>query len=266
MQTGATILASRSEVIDRPRPKCAPVSHSYASVSLYTGGAARLEQNGEWKLREGDVMLIPAGEPHRMLEMKQAEYWGLAFCVPCFAADGSAELLAPLERVRDGSSAVIHIPAERQAFLESLFRELSTGRHDPDSVQRSFLTLILAEIDRASGPADTKTSGSSVVVESLRFIERNCLRKLTLEEVAAAVRRTPAYVTTALTKATGRSAVEWIVTHRMAEARRLLIHSDERIEIIAEKVGYADATHFIRMFRRTHDLTPTAWRAKALAR
>ena len=46
----------------------------------------------------------------------------------------------------------------------------------------------------------------------------------------------------------------------MAEARRLLLHSDEMIDVIAERVGYADATHFIRMFRREHGATPAAWR------
>jgi AraC-like DNA-binding protein len=47
----------------------------------------------------------------------------------------------------------------------------------------------------------------------------------------------------------------------MAEARRRLLHTEELIEIIAERVGYADVTHFIRMFRRHHDdLTPAAWR------
>jgi transcriptional regulator GlxA family with amidase domain len=32
------------------------------------------------------------------------------------------------------------------------------------------------------------------------------------------------------------------------------------IDIIAERVGYADPTHFIRMFRRAHGATPAAWR------
>jgi AraC-like DNA-binding protein len=47
----------------------------------------------------------------------------------------------------------------------------------------------------------------------------------------------------------------------MAEARRVLSHSDEMIDVVAERVGYADPTHFIRMFRREHGVTPAAWRA-----
>ncbi len=254
---------------DAKAPCHPPVTHSHAAVGYYTGGRARVELNGAWKVGEGDVLLVPAGEPHRMLEARSPEFWGLSFCVPCFAADGGAALLEPFERVRDGAAAVVRIPTERRAFLETLFRELEEagvqragGKEGLEAVQRSLLTLILNEVERATHSAAPATTGrSSVVVDSLRFIERNCLRSLTLKDVAAAVGRSPAYVTTALTQGTGRSAVEWIVTHRMAEARRLLLHSDEMVDVIAERVGYADATHFIRMFRREHGVTPAAWRA-----
>ncbi len=264
---GWPVVASREAPADRTAPPATPVTHSHSVVAFYTGGRARVEQNGEWNVRQGDVLLVPAGEPHRMLEMRGSEYWGLAFCAPCFAADGAATLLEPLERVRDGTSAVVHVPSARHAFLEGLFRELREVGGGPrggavDVVQRSLLTLILAEIDRAASSGPSRGArGGGVVVDSLRFIERNCLRRLTLDDVASAVGRSPTYVTAALTKATGRSAGDWIVGGRMAEARRLLLHSDEMVDVIAERVGYADATHFIRMFRRAHGTTPAAWRA-----
>jgi AraC-like DNA-binding protein len=249
-------------------PHRAPVTHSHAALAFYTGGSSRVEQNGQWALREGDVLLVPAGEPHRMLERRGAEFWKLGFCVPCFAADGAATLLEPFERVRDGASAVVHIPAPRQDYLQGLFRELeATGTSSRDAsdvleaVQKSLLTLILAEIDRAKGSgAPPRATGRSVVVDALRFIERHCLGPLTLKEIAAAIGRSPTYVTAALTAATGQSAGDWITSGRMAEARRLLLHSDERVDIVAERVGYADATHFIRMFRRAHGVTPAAFR------
>ncbi len=270
---GWPVVAAHERPADRKTPRCGPVTHSHAAIAFYTGGVARVEQNGEWTLREGDLLVLPAGQPHRMLELSRAEYWGLAFCVPCFAADGPAALLEPIERVRDGASSVVQVPASRHAYLEGLFRELeevgraARGSGDTvDAVQRSLLTLILAEVARAFGSSASSATGGGVVVESLRFIERNCLRRLTLDEIAAAVGRSPTYVTSALTRATGRSAGEWIVSGRMAEARRLLLHSDEMIDVIAERVGYADATHFIRMFRRAHGMTPAAWRAAQQAR
>ena len=254
---------------DRAAPRRDAVTHSFATVAWYRGGRLRLEQNGEWNLGAGDVLLIPAGEPHRMLEMKRTEYWGLSFCVSCLAADGGASLLEPFERVRGGAAPVVHIPAARHAFLEELFRELElAATREPapaqtlDAVQRSLLTLILNEIDRAAAAGGPRSSSKrGVVVDSLRFIERNCLKRITLGDIAKAVGRSPTYVTSALTNATGKSAGEWIVSGRMAEARRLLLHSDEMVDVIAERGGYADATHFIRMFRRAHGATPAAWRA-----
>ena len=247
----------------------APVTHSYAALAFITEGAARLEQNGEWQLTAGDVMLVPAGAPHRFIDARRPSFWGLAFCVPCFAANGAESLLEPFEKVRDGAAAVVHMPAARQVFLEQLFRELSASAGAPvrdqaalSAVQESLLTLILNEVSRAAAPLSAHAT-SNVVSASLRFIERNCLRPLTLREVAKAVGRSPAYVTNALSRATGRSAVEWIVSARMAEARRLLSSTDEHVDVITERVGYADSTHFIRMFRREHGTTPAAWRAKA---
>jgi AraC-like DNA-binding protein len=266
---GSPIMAARQVRNDTAAPSRMAVTHSYAALAFYTGGRSRVELNGEWNLREGDVLLVPAGEPHRVLEVRGLESWALAFCVPCFAADGAATLLEPFERVRDGASAVVHIPSPRHQYLEGLFRELEEVGPKPrgpsdtlDAVQRSLLTLILAEVDRASdSSARVRGNGGGVVVDALRFIERNCLGRLTLNDVAAAVGRTPTYVTTALTQATGRSAGQWIVSGRMAEARRLLLHSNEMVDVVAERVGYADATHFIRMFRREHGATPAAWRA-----
>ncbi|WP_394827773.1 AraC family transcriptional regulator [Pendulispora albinea] len=281
---GAPMFAARYAK-DGTRVARALATHTYAALSFYTEGSLRFEQRGRWMLEAGDVLLVPAGEPHRFLEARRAEFWSVGFCVPCFAAGEAVGFVEPFERVREGASVVVRIPSARHAFLEGLFRELSetsapSRRGETPAVQRSLLTLVLNEVRRAArwdvegsvranGAAGTvgAMGTKGVVAESLTFIERNCLRPLTLKDVAKAVCRSPAYVTTALTRATGRSAVEWIIAGRMAEARRLLLHSDERVDGIAERVGYVDPTHFIRMFRRAHGTTPSAWRAaKSLER
>lgn len=251
------------------RPARTPVTHAFAALSFYTGGQSRIEQRGRWTLEPGDLLIVPAAEPHRLVDARRAEFWGLGFCAPCFAADDAGRLLEPFERVRAGAAAVVRMPSERHAFMESLFRELEEAsdpkrRGESPVVQRSLLTLVLNEVRRAARWDDDASSPRSVVADSLRVIERQCLRPLTLKDVARAVGRSPAYVTTALTRATGRSALEWIIAGRMAEARRLLLHSDEMIDVIAERVGYADPTHFIRMFHRAQGATPAAWRTAKL--
>lgn len=266
---GGTIVVGHQSARNPTGRMRRPVTHTYAALAFFTGGRTRLELNGEWTLRAGDVLLVPPGVPHRTLERERADVWMLGFCVPCFVSAGASLLLTPFERVRDGAAAVIHIPRERRAFLASLFRELDALKADEshEVVQRSLATLILAEVERSTSEGGLRTArGGGIVVDALRFIERHCLGRITPRDVATAVKRSPAYLTTVLKQATGRSAGEWIVAGRMAEARRLLLHSDERIDIIAERVGYADQTHFIRMFRRAHGATPAAWRNAQLLR
>ena len=250
-----------------PQSLHAAVTHDYAVLAFHTGGRARIEQGGEWLLGEGDVMLIPAGAPHRHLMASESQAWCVGFCPVCFLADeGSEGMLAPFEHVRSGAAAVVKIPEARRAFLESLLEELQreSGREGGGTfaIERSLLTLILAEVARAASWGGTAGASDSVVTEALRYIERHCLEPISPRDVAAAVHRSPAHLTTVVREATGRSIQEWLIAGRLSEARRRLLHTDEIVAVIAERVGYADATHFIRLFRRAHGETPAAWRAR----
>lgn len=244
-----------------------PSVHTHSVLVLATHGAATIHQRERFELGPGDAYLVPAGEPHRVLASRGAHGWGLGFHAAGEDPGETAALLDPFERVRAGASAVVRLPAGRQEHVLGLLRELQveTSRRGPgeaheEIVQRSLLRLILAEIARASARVPAPPRLPSLVGDALRFIEQRCLGPLSLGDVAAAVHRSPAHVTTMLRRATGRSAVQWIIAGRMAEARRRLLHTDEQVEIIAERVGYADPTHFIRLFRRDHNATPAAWR------
>lgn len=244
------------------RPRKEPVVHEHVALLVVTAGTTTLEQVGRYDAGPGDVLLVPAGLRHRRVAAKDHGMWGIGFCPSCYAPSELAKLLDPFERARAGASPVIRLPAERQQYVAELCAELQreTQAQHPhgELAQRSLLALLLVEISRAAQMAPVQ---ENVVAGALRFIERRCLESISLGDVAAAVRRSPAHVTTALKRATGKSVGEWITAGRLAEARNRLLHTDEMVDVIAERVGYRDATHFIRMFRRAHGATPAAWRA-----
>jgi AraC family transcriptional activator of pobA len=240
-----------------------PVTHDFAALAFYLLGSARIEQRGLWTLRAGDLLIVPAGEPHRAVDANNVDAWRAAVCVPCLASDIAGAPLDPFDRVRGGASPVVRIPVERRPFLASLFEELARPGGSPKAVtavQVSLLTLIIREIKDAADWSPDAAPERTLVSDILGYIERHCLGPLTLADIARAIHRSPSYITTVLTRATGRSAGAWILAGRMAEARRRLLHSDERVDVIGERVGYADPTHFIRTFRRVHGSTPAAWR------
>ena len=93
-----------------------------------------------------------------------------------------------------------------------------------------------------------------------RFIETNYQDSISLREVAGAVGRSPAYLTDLVRRETGKTVLNWIMERRMAEARRLLVETDQSVEQITEAVGYFDRRHFSRQFLRLHKATPQLWR------
>lgn len=250
-------------------PRCrGPVVHTYVALAVHTGGRVRVEHHGEHELGPGHLHLVPAGDAHRVLTASRPEMWGLAFCRTCLDPDRFGELLAPFDRVREGGSPVVELPAARQSHVLDLLRELEREQRAAAAipvVAESLLALVLAEILRAAGPARALEARRhpSLVARALTVIEARCLGPLSLDDVAAAVHRSPAHVATAVKRATGRTVVSWIVEGRLAEARRRLLETDEYVDVIAERVGYADPSHFVRLFRRHHGAPPAAWRARA---
>lgn len=242
--------------------------HDFMVLTYFTRGSARVLQGEQFEVRGGDVYLVPAGERHAIVAASGVEAWGISFCPACYAPTELASLLDPFERAAAGASKVVHVPLARREHLAALCGELQRESSQvPASLHgelvcKSLLALILAEVARAA-VSDTAASVSlGLVAAALRHIERHCLGPLTLGDVASAVDRSPSHVSTLVRRATGKSVMDWIIAGRLAEARNRLLHTDEAVDGIAERVGYADATHFIRLFRRAHGVTPAAWRAQ----
>lgn len=61
--------------------------------------------------------------------------------------------------------------------------------------------------------------------------------------------------------ATGQSLHAYVVSTRMAEARRLLAEGTEPIKVIADQLGYRDVFFFSKQFRNHVGVPPAAFRA-----
>ena len=236
------------------------VTHPFASIALLLQGFSQVEHQSKWNFEPGCVILVPAGHPHRVIESSAIEYLGVGFSTCNLYAKSLTKVLT---NVRFGASPIVKIPTHRLNFIQTLFSELITTSniHSQNnfSVQSSLLTLILSEITNSSDQTHF-THRNEIASNALQYIEQHCLKPIRLDEVAKAIKRSPEYISTHLSQTTGQSFSKWVTTYRMNEARRLLLYSADSIEIIAEKIGYGDTTHFVRTFKREHNTTPAVWR------
>jgi AraC-like DNA-binding protein len=251
-----------------------PAVHSYAVIILITRGQSRVRHAGELVLQAGDVHLIPPGDPHGPGHFLDAQGWVLAFWPEAvlqedagWGSEGGLRL-GPFTRVRGGCHPVLRPSAAQRRRLEHWLRliaaESAREERGRNEALGSLLRLVLIDLERMVAPERVPVrTGLSLARGALAHIEANCLKPLSLADVAAVLGRSTTHVAGVVRQETGRTVGAWILEYRMAEARRRLRGTGERVDIIAERVGYADVTHFIRLFRRVHGVTPAAWRRRA---
>lgn len=114
----------------------------------------------------------------------------------------------------------------------------------------------------AAGPASIFPN-TPKLAQVFCFIEAHYHQPISLTDVAQAVGYSPAYLTNVVQTQTGRTVKRWIIERRMAQARMLLTTTVQSVSQIAEAVGYADVSYFIRQFRQVHQVSPQVWRNSA---
>lgn len=94
------------------------------------------------------------------------------------------------------------------------------------------------------------------------FIAENYLRSPTLDQAAESVRLSRSRLCALLRQYTGTSFSALIREMRIEDARERLVLTNEPISRIAYAVGYNDEKYFLRAFRQSVGMTPTAYRSK----
>lgn len=86
-----------------------------------------------------------------------------------------------------------------------------------------------------------------------------------VDEYARRLGCTGKSLTRATRAAVGMSAKAYISTRINLEAKRLLAHTDFPVGVIAEKLGFEEATHFTKFFKREAGCTPAEFRRQQRA-
>ncbi|WP_143014364.1 MULTISPECIES: helix-turn-helix domain-containing protein [unclassified Paenibacillus] len=95
----------------------------------------------------------------------------------------------------------------------------------------------------------------------IRYLEQSYARDISLEQCADKLGTYPKKINQAIKLATGMTFVDYLTSFRMEKAKRFLVETDEKINDIAEKVGY-QPSYFNRLFKRQEGVTPGQYRER----
>jgi AraC-like DNA-binding protein len=114
--------------------------------------------------------------------------------------------------------------------------------------------------DRQEGAPETRSQGVQRFARFRRLVEQNYAGWHQVSAYASALGCTEKSLTRAALEATGQSAKSVITARIALEAKRLLVHTDIPIYLIAEGLGFEEASNFAKFFKREAGFTPIGFR------
>ena len=95
-----------------------------------------------------------------------------------------------------------------------------------------------------------------VVEEVIRYINENLDQEIHRQDLADHVYLNPDYLNRLFKKQTGKTLKEFVIEHKMDEARKMLQVTRLPVSLIAAKVGYDNFSHFSYAYKKVTGCSP----------
>jgi AraC family transcriptional regulator, melibiose operon regulatory protein len=115
-------------------------------------------------------------------------------------------------------------------------------------------------VKKSVGCENTTSLGKAEQMAS--YVARNYQRRLQIKEIADAVSLHPDYASTLFRQAFGATLTSLIAKHRVADAQRRLLTTDDSIMTVALDAGFDSLTRFNRAFKEIAKMTPREFRKR----
>jgi len=226
---------------------------------IVNGKGAFHSDTGETALKAPSVCVIPAGMHHRISDHRSHPLSVYGFCLqhPDFPGPQLVQAALSESRVESKSPLTHRIGT---AFRELLIEE-RLGQPESSDWQLAIVSRILVELIR------TRPEKGFLMVESRARIEayaealkHSFWREGDLDVAAGSLGMSRRRFTQLFREVTGESWLEHVTRLRLEHAAELLEKTPLSARSIAFECGYADLSHFYRLFNAVHGTSPGQFR------
>jgi AraC-like DNA-binding protein len=253
--------------------------HDEAELIHIRRGSARVQiDDNEVVLKKGEAAFVPPGSIHSAMSTDGKDFWFDAVVFNLNLLSGRISDVTQLRYINRLKMREIQFPlligkdeewgGRIHDEIESLIaadREMPKGY---EMAVKGCLFKIFSDLTAQSteSPPDNhrKHQDFNRLKIVLRYIHSNYSQKLTLDDMARLSNLSKYYFCRFFKSAVGKSPIDYLHYHRLSKAEILLKESNLKIIDIAYEVGFADISHFIRLFHKHAGVTPSQYRAKQI--
>lgn len=246
-------------------------SHDFIELVLILDGEGLFCVDGKpLPVRRGDVVILNPGMRHHGIagtEGEPLEEFYLSFTNVHFRTMEANRFLFP------GNDVIVH-PADKtflrlSRLADSITSEASSCQPGQYSMLKTYLTQMLlilyrecATPESTSGHFLFDADGKKYVAEQvMEYMEQHYSEKLSLDQVAQTMYLSPFYLSRLFKHETGDTPMNYLIRVRMRRAGELLrTQKHTSIQDVARCVGYEDAYHFSKAFKKHYGMPPSKYR------
>jgi AraC-like DNA-binding protein len=152
-------------------------------------------------------------------------------------------------------------------FTRKCIAEVTERKYGYDSILYAGISEFLVELlrywhehgyDSELKPFDN--TGEYSVHSIILYISEHIGENISVNELAEMCHMSYSYFAKTFHKLYGQSCKEYMEFLRLTKAEKLLLFTDYDLNYISEETGFADCSHFIRVFKKKYEMTPKQFR------
>jgi AraC-like DNA-binding protein len=157
-----------------------------------------------------------------------------------------------------GSVIQTSAPNDVLALFDSLIRAGLSGTPLGPQITAAILEHLILKVADTAIPAGTAgTPAFSTYRRCQRYLEEHWADLASLDQAAQECHVDPAYLCRLFTRFDHQSPYQFLLRLRMTRGAELLLTPGASVKQVAEELGFTDAFHFSRIFKKLMGLPPT---------
>lgn len=228
-------------------------------------------------LEEGDIIVIPPKMLHRIClnHPVPVQYAVVKFDLHGIRIPGVylTKIRSALATVQEKEPMLFSAPVQKEYelsdYIENCLAELGQKAFGYEMAIYSNLSVMLVRMMRLWEECgnfiekqEEQESAVSFFDNILEYMDAHAFEGIRVQELADRCGMSYSNFAKVFKQQFGRSCKEYLEYIRISKAEELVLYSDYDISYIAQETGFADSSHFIRIYKKFKEETPKQARMK----
>ncbi len=245
-------------------------SHVHSAVEIilpHRGVSVYQLPDQIYRVRPGEVLIVPAGCPHMLTESADTLRYLILFEPnPLFTLQDMPSVSAMTQQpmyLREKDELTEQVMSLLLEMVECYFRREGMWNTECYSYLLQVYALLGRKYLKETAPAAAEKHLSidpELMNSAMTYIGENYMKELSLDEVASFAGFSKYYFSRVFKEFAGSSFSDYLTVKRLNAAANLLIHTDLPIREVVSESGFGSVATFNRIFREHKHCTPTQYR------